>query len=227
LLAATLDQGNPDGNHKLWNIPHSWVSTGSVTRLTQRVSLVEQELLTLSEHLSSPPVFNEVRVTWSIVWCVCFIDRFCPFSFGHCIVCSSSIYADLQTLQYSKKKKKYNIIFNNTLLKQLHCNIKCYLSCLSVWTLNKSTSSSESILASPLRINISIDCLQIFKLFLNSDGQQFHQYQQNEQSLLTLTHWTQKKPWHNDGNPGPCFRQAQQNVVGLNRLMRTQSLHGW
>jgi hypothetical protein len=26
-----------------------------------------------------------------------------------------------------------------------------------------------------------------------SDGQQFHQYQQNKQSSLTLTHWTQKK----------------------------------
>ena len=28
---------------------------------------------------------------------------------------------------------------------------------------------------------------------LNSDGQQFHQYQQNEQSPLILTHWTHKK----------------------------------
>ena len=27
---------------------------------------------------------------------------------------------------------------------------------------------------------------------LNSDGQQLHQYQQNEQSPHTLTHWTQK-----------------------------------
>ena len=26
---------------------------------------------------------------------------------------------------------------------------------------------------------------------LNSDGQQFHQYQQNEQPLLTSNHWTQ------------------------------------
>jgi hypothetical protein len=30
---------------------------------TRRVSLVEQELLTLSEQLSSPPVFSGVRVT--------------------------------------------------------------------------------------------------------------------------------------------------------------------
>jgi hypothetical protein len=59
------------------------------------VSLVEQELLTLPEHLSSPPVFSGVRVTWSLVLYVCFVDRclsFCTFSFGHCVVCSSLLY---------------------------------------------------------------------------------------------------------------------------------------
>ena len=57
--------------------------------------LVEQELLTLPEHLSSPPVFSGVRVTRSLVLYVCFVDRclsFFPFSFGHCVFCSSSIY---------------------------------------------------------------------------------------------------------------------------------------
>ena len=73
------------------SFPHSWLITDFVTRLTQWVSLVEQELLTHSEHLSSPPVFSRVRVTWSLVLYVCFVDRclsFCTFSFGH----SSSIY---------------------------------------------------------------------------------------------------------------------------------------
>ena len=44
--------------------------------------LVEQELLTLPEHLRSPPVFSEVRVTRFLVLCVCFVDRclsFCTF----------------------------------------------------------------------------------------------------------------------------------------------------
>jgi hypothetical protein len=56
---------------------------------------MEQELLTLPEHLSSPPVFSGVRVTRYIVLCDCFVDRclsFCTFSFDHCVVCSSSIY---------------------------------------------------------------------------------------------------------------------------------------
>ena len=36
-----------------------------------------------------------VCVTQSLALCVCFVDRclsFCPFCFGHCVVCSSSIY---------------------------------------------------------------------------------------------------------------------------------------
>jgi hypothetical protein len=75
--------------------PHSRLVTGFVTRLTRQVPLVEQELLTLPEQLSSPPVFSGVRVTRSLVLCVCFVDRclsFCTFSFGHCVFCSSSIY---------------------------------------------------------------------------------------------------------------------------------------
>jgi hypothetical protein len=41
------------------------------------------------------PVFSGVRVTRSLALYVCFVDRcwsFCPLSFGHCVVCSSSIY---------------------------------------------------------------------------------------------------------------------------------------
>ena len=56
---------------------------------------MEQELLTLLEHMSSPPVLSGVRVTRSLVLCVYFVDcclSFCTFSFGHCVVCSSSIY---------------------------------------------------------------------------------------------------------------------------------------
>jgi hypothetical protein len=72
-----------------WNIflyfPHSWLINGFVTRLTRRVPLVEKELPTLPGHLSSPPVFSGVRVTWSLMLCVCFVDRclsFCSYSFS-------------------------------------------------------------------------------------------------------------------------------------------------
>ena len=56
---------------------------------------MEQELLTLPEHLSSPSVFDGVRVTRSLVLRECFVERclsLCTSSFGYCVVCSSSIY---------------------------------------------------------------------------------------------------------------------------------------
>ena len=45
-------------------------------------------LLILPEHLSSPPVFNGVRVTRSSVVCMCFVDRCLSlyiFYFGYCV----------------------------------------------------------------------------------------------------------------------------------------------
>ena len=60
---------------------HSWLITGFVTSFTRRVPLVEQELPTLPEPLSSPPVFSGVRVARSLVLCVCFVDRCLYFFF--------------------------------------------------------------------------------------------------------------------------------------------------
>jgi len=97
---------------------HSWLITRFVTRLTRRVPLVEQELLTLPEHLSSPLVFSGVRVTRSLVLCVCFVDHclsLCPFSFSHCVVCPSAIYWFwlflwyLQTLLTEKKNPQLKL----------------------------------------------------------------------------------------------------------------------
>ena len=39
--------------------------TEILTRLTRRVPLVEQELITFPEHLSSPPLLSGIRVTRS------------------------------------------------------------------------------------------------------------------------------------------------------------------
>ena len=64
---------------------------------------MQQELLTLPGHLSYTPLFSGVRVTRSLVLCICFVDRclsFCTFSFGHCVVCSSSIYGFWLPLWY-------------------------------------------------------------------------------------------------------------------------------
>jgi hypothetical protein len=93
--------------------PHSLLITGFVTRLTRRVPLVEQKRLTHPEHLSSPPVFCGVRVTLSLVLCVCFVDHclsFCTFSFGHCVVCSS-IYRFWLPLWYLEHLLFINYLF--------------------------------------------------------------------------------------------------------------------
>ena len=63
------------------SFPHSWLITGFVTGLTRRVSLVELELLTLLEHMSSPPVYSGFRVTRSLILYVCFVDRCFSFFF--------------------------------------------------------------------------------------------------------------------------------------------------
>jgi hypothetical protein len=101
--------------------PHSWLITEFVTRWPRRVSLVGQELPTFPGHLSSPPVYRGVRVTRSFVLYVCFVYRclsFRTFSFGHCVVWSSSIYGfwlpiwylqNLQTLQWPKEKVRKDL----------------------------------------------------------------------------------------------------------------------
>jgi hypothetical protein len=93
------------------SFPHSWLITGFVNRLTQRVPLVEQELPTFPEHLSSPLIFSGVRVTQSLVLCVCFVDRclsFCSFSLGHCVVCSS-MYGFWLPLWYLQTLHTYHV----------------------------------------------------------------------------------------------------------------------
>jgi hypothetical protein len=50
------------------SFPHCWLISGFVTRLTRRVSLVEQELLTLPEHMRSTRVFSFICMfCWSFV----------------------------------------------------------------------------------------------------------------------------------------------------------------
>jgi hypothetical protein len=51
-ICVTNDHGNdPLVVNTFWSFLHSWLVNGFVTRLTRWVSLVEQELLTLPEHL--------------------------------------------------------------------------------------------------------------------------------------------------------------------------------
>jgi hypothetical protein len=64
------------------------------SRLPRRMPLVGQELLTLPEYLSSLPSFSEVRVTRSLVLCVCFVVRRLFFFFWS-LCCLSFFYLPL------------------------------------------------------------------------------------------------------------------------------------
>ena len=66
--------------------------------LTRRIPLVEQELLTLPEHLSSSPVFSGARVTRSLVLCVIFCrSLFLLLSYFFWSLCGMSFF-DLRIL---------------------------------------------------------------------------------------------------------------------------------
>jgi hypothetical protein len=65
--------------------------------------LMEQELLTLPEHLSWHPVFSEVRVNISSFLCNVLQIVACSyvlFLFGNCVVCPSAIYGFWLPLWY-------------------------------------------------------------------------------------------------------------------------------
>jgi hypothetical protein len=128
------------------SFPHSWLITGFVTRLTRRLPLVEQGLLTLAEHLSSPPVFSEVRVTPSLVLYICFVDRclsFCTCSSGHFVVCSSiyGFWLPLWYLQTLLKDTKEEIIISMSKKDRQHNGQKKNDKYIYYWSLEifKST----------------------------------------------------------------------------------------
>ena len=71
--------------------------TGFLTGLTRRVPLVEQGLLTLPEHMISPPVFSGVRVTRTLVKYVYVV---------YIVVCPFVLFILAKTVPKSKRQSK-------------------------------------------------------------------------------------------------------------------------
>jgi hypothetical protein len=62
--------------------------------------------------------------------CLCFVDHylsFCAFSFGHCVVCSSSIYGLWLPLWYLQTLLKYKGVFSIKYTSTLHCKTRTKL----------------------------------------------------------------------------------------------------
>jgi hypothetical protein len=94
-------------------------------------SFPSSRLITGTIYPSGAPAFtlsfSGVRVAQSLVLCVCFIYScvsFCTFSFGHCVVCSSSIYGLWLPLWYLQT----STIILNRQSDNLNINLVwCYL----------------------------------------------------------------------------------------------------
>ena len=112
-------------------IKHQWLF-----HYNSNCPIVEQELLTLPEHLSSPPVSSGVHVTRSLVLYVCFVDRclsFCAFSFGYCVVCSSLIYGSWLPLWYLQSLLVYYQYATTVFIKNMVNN---YPACFQMFKYN-------------------------------------------------------------------------------------------
>jgi len=91
--------------------------------------LVDQSFWILIQKLSSPPVFSRVRVTRSLVLCICFVGRclsFCTFSFHRCVVCSSSVCGFLLIL--------WNLWTPFNIWQYMYVNIIFFFSFISVFS---------------------------------------------------------------------------------------------
>jgi hypothetical protein len=87
-----------------------WLIIGVVRRATPRVPHVEQELLTLLEHMGSFPVLSGVRVAQSIVFRVLFNHQplfVLLFFFSDCIVCPSSTCCFWFPIRYLQTCRSY------------------------------------------------------------------------------------------------------------------------
>jgi hypothetical protein len=113
-------------------------------KLTTQVQLVEYELSTLPEHLSSPTVFSGIRVTWSL--CVCFVEHY------HRIKCHLFTPWYCQTiaeLELNNNSRKYIFIFQMLgLLDQWYNNttIRKHLAVYICFITHKTSTMKDVIL---------------------------------------------------------------------------------
>ena len=85
------------------SLPTSCVGRNTYKMLSYFTNLYLSYYVNTSQEAIYVLVFSGVRVTRFLVLCVCFVDgclSFCTFSFGHCVVCSSSIYGFWLPLWY-------------------------------------------------------------------------------------------------------------------------------
>ena len=125
------------------------------------VSLLEQELLTIPEHPSSPPVFSEVRVAQSLVFCRS-LFVFCSSSCSYCTVFPLLYWLPicyLQTSQMSFIFVQYRIVvFSHAILLTDNIHKKTGLKCETrnmsfIFILFRMILSMDSVVLSAIHEN--------------------------------------------------------------------------
>ena len=155
---------------QLRGFPRSCLITWFVIRETRRVPLMKQELLIFPEHLHPPPGFNGVRVSRSLVLCVCFVNRCLFFFFWP--LCSLSLYWfllplwDLQTLLTLR-----STWFHPRVLVGFVCysifSFMC-MFCISLLVLCSFSFGHCVVQSLPVLLFTNSDCpFGIFKLFFH------------------------------------------------------------
>ena len=143
---STNDHGYVTFIVTIRSFPHPWLITGLVTR---RLPQMNQELLTLQEYPSTPPVFSRVRVVRSLVFCVMFCRSLLvllPFS----LTIIFFVLFDLRFLitPFVSSNSSFNS-WNNGPQNLCNCNdlqqIKC-VSTVSKDVLSKSTHNLPGML---------------------------------------------------------------------------------
>jgi hypothetical protein len=146
--------------------------TGFVTRVTRRVPLVEQEQLTVPEHLCSRPVISGFRVNRSLFMCMFCRSLFlslCTFSFGLCVVCSFSIYGLWLPLWYLQ-------IFLALVVSSMYNSLIPWL-----YQLTFVTPCWWTIVHIPVFVGLSYCCFIIFTVFRLDFGTVLRGYERSFQ----------------------------------------------
>ena len=111
------------------------------------MQIVEQELFTLPEHMSSTPVFSGVRVTRSLVLCVCFVDRclsFCTFFFWPLCCLFFDIRILITPLVFSNSSCMSFVLQNiHSTIKNILCSNKVSISRWRTKSLKMPTKSIQ------------------------------------------------------------------------------------
>jgi len=128
------------------------------------VPLVEQELLTLPQHLSLLSFISGIHDAQCLVFCIVFGLSFCPFSLGHCIVCPSKLrfliapFGKFKACMLNNHKiwssqifgvvELYLELYENAFYKRVHISVKTFrleLTFKGSWTCHFEVATQNSI----------------------------------------------------------------------------------